>query len=208
MTPCSCGSWAKNTGVVCHSLLLWTTCCQNSPLWPAHLGWPCLAHSSTELHKPLGHDKTVIHEGARTLTPSKRSCSFGFFFFLILDFDYMSQIRVSQPPHYWHLRPSVHWWGVVLVLYDVYSILDLTPQDASSPLSPAHFLLAPTPQICSHLAVTTTHVSRQYHYIPWQETQPWLKVTVLACSVWCSVMEKWGEMEDWDWHIYTTMCKT
>ena len=81
MTPCSWGSWAKNTGVVCHSLLRWTTCCQNSPLWPAHLGWPCLAHSFTELHKPLGHDKTVIHEGARTLTPSKRSCSFGFFFY-------------------------------------------------------------------------------------------------------------------------------
>ena len=24
----------------CHSLLQWTTFCQNSPLWPVHLGWP------------------------------------------------------------------------------------------------------------------------------------------------------------------------
>ena len=26
--------------VVCHSLLQWTTFCQTSPPWPAHLGWP------------------------------------------------------------------------------------------------------------------------------------------------------------------------
>ena len=30
----------KNTEVVCHSLLQWTTFFQNSPLWPVHLGWP------------------------------------------------------------------------------------------------------------------------------------------------------------------------
>ena len=39
----SCYSWSsqgKNTGVVCHSLLQWTTLCQNSPPWPIHLGWP------------------------------------------------------------------------------------------------------------------------------------------------------------------------
>ena len=27
-------------GVVCHSLLPWTTFCQTSPPWPARLGWP------------------------------------------------------------------------------------------------------------------------------------------------------------------------
>ena len=26
--------------MVCHSLLQWTTFCQTSPPWPAHLGWP------------------------------------------------------------------------------------------------------------------------------------------------------------------------
>ena len=26
--------------MVCHSLLQWTTFCQTSPTWPAHLGWP------------------------------------------------------------------------------------------------------------------------------------------------------------------------
>ena len=31
---------AKHIEVVCHSLLQWTTFCQNSPPWPACLGWP------------------------------------------------------------------------------------------------------------------------------------------------------------------------
>ena len=37
---CSWGSQGKNTEVVCHSLLQWTTFCQNSPPWPFRLGWP------------------------------------------------------------------------------------------------------------------------------------------------------------------------
>ena len=37
---CSWRSQGKNTEVVCHSLLQWTTFHQNSPLWPVHLGWP------------------------------------------------------------------------------------------------------------------------------------------------------------------------
>ena len=36
---CSWGSQGKNTEVVCHSLLQWTTFCQISPR-PAHLGLP------------------------------------------------------------------------------------------------------------------------------------------------------------------------
>ena len=38
-------SWdsrGKNSGMVCHSLLQWATFCQNSPLWPIYLGWPCM----------------------------------------------------------------------------------------------------------------------------------------------------------------------
>ena len=31
---CSWGSQCKNTEVVCHSFLQWTTFCQNSPPWP------------------------------------------------------------------------------------------------------------------------------------------------------------------------------
>ena len=31
------------SGSVCHSLLQWTTFCQNSLLWPVFLGWPCTA---------------------------------------------------------------------------------------------------------------------------------------------------------------------
>ena len=34
------GSQGKNTEVVCHSFLKWTTFCQSSPPLPAHLGWP------------------------------------------------------------------------------------------------------------------------------------------------------------------------
>ena len=37
---CSWDSWGKNTEVVCHSLLQWTTFCQMSPPWPTRLGWP------------------------------------------------------------------------------------------------------------------------------------------------------------------------
>ena len=37
---CSWGSQAKNIEVVCHFLLQWTTFCQTSPPWLAHLGWP------------------------------------------------------------------------------------------------------------------------------------------------------------------------
>ena len=52
----SWGSQGRNTEVVCHSLLQWTTFCQNSPPWPIRLGWPYMAWLSfTEL------DKTVVH---------------------------------------------------------------------------------------------------------------------------------------------------
>ena len=51
---CSWGSQGKNTEVVCHSLLQWTTFCQTSPPWPIHLGWPHMARlSCTELDKAV-----------------------------------------------------------------------------------------------------------------------------------------------------------
>ena len=51
---CSWGSQGKNTEVVCHSLLQWTTFCQTSPPWPAHLGWPHTAWLSfIELDKAV-----------------------------------------------------------------------------------------------------------------------------------------------------------
>ena len=37
---CPWGSQGKDTEVVCHSLLQWTTFCQISPPWPARLGLP------------------------------------------------------------------------------------------------------------------------------------------------------------------------
>ena len=53
---CSQGSQGKNTEVVCHSLLQWTTFCQTSPLWPVHLGWPHTAWLSF-----IELDKAVVH---------------------------------------------------------------------------------------------------------------------------------------------------
>ena len=49
---CSWCSQGRNTEVVCHSLLQWTTFCQKSPLWVALL---YTAHSFTELHKAVVH---------------------------------------------------------------------------------------------------------------------------------------------------------
>ena len=40
LSYCSWGSQGKNTEVVCHSLLQWTTFCQTSPPWPTRLRWP------------------------------------------------------------------------------------------------------------------------------------------------------------------------
>ena len=51
---CSWGSQGRNTEVICHSLLQWTTFCQTSPPWPVHLGWPHTAWLSlTELDKAV-----------------------------------------------------------------------------------------------------------------------------------------------------------
>ena len=53
---CSWGSQGKNTEVVCHSLLQWTTFCQTSPPWPARLGWP-----HTDWLRFTDLDKAVVH---------------------------------------------------------------------------------------------------------------------------------------------------
>ena len=62
-------SCSKNSGVGYHFFLQWTTFCQNSLLWPISFGWPCMAwpifNSFIELHKPLCHKNSAIHEGNR-----------------------------------------------------------------------------------------------------------------------------------------------
>ena len=51
---CSWGSQGKNTEVVCHSLLQWTTFCQISPPWLVRLRWPHTAWLSfMELDKAV-----------------------------------------------------------------------------------------------------------------------------------------------------------
>ena len=51
-SSCSWGSCSKNTGVICHSLLQWTASCQNSPRWPVHLVWLCMAWLLASLGYP------------------------------------------------------------------------------------------------------------------------------------------------------------
>ena len=61
---CSRGSGGKSTGVVCHSLMVDHVLSECSTV--THPSWVALhsmAHSFIELHKPLHHDKAVIHEG-------------------------------------------------------------------------------------------------------------------------------------------------
>ena len=53
---CSWGSQGKNTEVVFHSLLMWTTFCQTSPSWRICLGWPHTAWLSF-----IELDKAVVH---------------------------------------------------------------------------------------------------------------------------------------------------
>ena len=50
------GFQGKNTEVACHSLLQWTTFCQNSPPWAFRLGWPYMALLSF-----IELDKAVVH---------------------------------------------------------------------------------------------------------------------------------------------------
>ena len=59
------GCSRKNTRVISHSLLQWSPFCQNSSLWPVHLGWPCTAWliASLSCASPVCHNKAVIHEG-------------------------------------------------------------------------------------------------------------------------------------------------
>ena len=54
---CSWGSQGKNTEVVCHCLIQWTTFFQTSPPWPICLGWPHTAWLSF-----IELDKAVVHE--------------------------------------------------------------------------------------------------------------------------------------------------
>jgi len=50
------GFSGRNTEVVCHSLLQWTTFFQTSPPWPIRLGWPHMAWLSF-----IELDKAVVH---------------------------------------------------------------------------------------------------------------------------------------------------
>ena len=70
---CSWGSQGKNTEVVCHSLLQWTTFFQTSPPSPVRLGWPHMAWLSfTELDKTvvLGSDWLVFCDHGLVCLPS------------------------------------------------------------------------------------------------------------------------------------------
>ena len=58
-------------GVGCHSLLQWTMFCQNPPLWPVHLGWPCMAWliASLSYPSPLAMARLWSMNGMKRLSP-------------------------------------------------------------------------------------------------------------------------------------------
>ena len=64
---CPSDSPGKNTGVGCHFLLPCTMFCQNSSLWPVHLGWPCKVWLMASLW--LCHNKAVIHKEVIKVDP-------------------------------------------------------------------------------------------------------------------------------------------
>ena len=64
LSYCSWGSQGKNTEVICHSLLQWTTFCQASPPWPICPGWPHMAW--------LSFIKCLMNYGWRFVTLYRR----------------------------------------------------------------------------------------------------------------------------------------
>ena len=83
---------------------------------PPILGGPAWLIASLSYINPLGRDKTVILEGAKTLTPSKRSCSFAFFlnfgfWFYVSDQSFSTSTLLTFEVK---LKCTRHLWGVVL----------------------------------------------------------------------------------------------
>ena len=57
---CSWGSHGKNTEVVCHSLLQWTTCCQNWLPCQSCVALQGMIHNSIEIDKAVVHVITLV----------------------------------------------------------------------------------------------------------------------------------------------------
>ena len=98
------GFSSKNTEVVCHPLLQWTTFCQNSPPWPIHLWWLCTAWLSfTELDKAVVHVIRLRHYFANK-GPSSQGYGFSSSHVWMWELDYKES---------WELK---NWcfWTVVL----------------------------------------------------------------------------------------------
>ena len=73
------GFQVKNTRVVCHFLLHFVDHIFSELFTMIHLSWVALhgmAYSFTELYKPFGHDKAVIHKGVAVRMYSKIRCSY------------------------------------------------------------------------------------------------------------------------------------
>ena len=111
---CSWGSQGKNTEVVCHSLLQWTTFCQTSPPWPIHLGWPYMAWLSfVELDKAVVHVIRLVSclglcfQSICLLMPSLSAYSLTGVS-LMLDVGYLFMAAPTKLSHC-----SLHWsWGI------------------------------------------------------------------------------------------------
>ena len=139
---CSWGSQSKNTEVVCHSILQWTTFCQNSPPWPSCLGWPHKAWLSF-----IEWDKAVVHvvrlasfmwlwfQSACPLMPSL-STNHLTWVSLILHMGYLFMAVPAK-----HSHSSLPWmWGIYsqppLVTLDMGYFLSATAPNLGHGISP------------------------------------------------------------------------
>ena len=70
-------SYSKNTEVVCHFLLQWTTFCQNSSLRPVHVEWPWTAWllASPSYTSPFTPPRMWSMEGSFQWLPSNSTTS-------------------------------------------------------------------------------------------------------------------------------------
>ena len=111
---CSWGSQGKNTEVVCHSLLQWTTFCQTSLPWPACLGWPHTAWLSfIELNKTVVHVirlTSFLWLWFQCVCPLMSSCNTYSLTWVFLTFKVGYLFRAAPPKHSCCFLPWT--WGI------------------------------------------------------------------------------------------------
>ena len=120
---CSWGSCSKNTGLVCHSLLQWTTFCQNSSLWLHHFGEPCMAWliASLSYSSPFTTTSLWSVKGIVDLYNAKSCKMLAYIYFIYIDiFNLLYHLKFFTSNAKQHInlrhifRPFVVKWAFAL----------------------------------------------------------------------------------------------